>query len=388
MRHVEAGSKRTAYLVLCTCVAAGLLGCPALVRNAIAAESSEPQARQYHPHCGLYCVYAALRLADRKLDFRELVKRDYIKSNKGSTLVELRRAAEDHGLYATLATKMTERVLRECRHPVILHVKPSLTSPTYSHYELYLGAKEGKARILNPPGNVALVPFSELAPRWDGNGLILSDRPIDIGAVFAPAREHVATAAIVATVFVLLVRAANRARLRLYGPISGRLLLIFSVAQTVALGVIVLLGGMIYHYATEAGLLANTDAVKAIQSVHAGNFIPKLSLQRVSRLVNTDTVFIDARVARDFATGHLDGAISLPVNTGKERRDRTLAGVSKAAPVVVYCQSSACKFAESVAVTLATDGFSNVSIFKGGWAEWEAHHSRPARQADVAEVAG
>ena len=42
----------------------------------------------------------------------------------------------------------------------------------------------------------------------------------------------------------------------------------------------------------------------------------------------------------------------------------------------MYCQSSACKYAEIVAIKLKDDGYSNISIYKGGWAEWVAKNGK------------
>lgn len=47
-----------------------------------------------------------------------------------------------------------------------------------------------------------------------------------------------------------------------------------------------------------------------------------------------------------------------------------MADVAKDARIVVYCQSAGCKFAEKVAIKLVSDGFSNVSLFKGSWKKW------------------
>ncbi len=49
--------------------------------------ATEPvKSRIAHPHCGLYCMYAVLKLSGREIDFRELVKPEYLGSKKGSSL--------------------------------------------------------------------------------------------------------------------------------------------------------------------------------------------------------------------------------------------------------------------------------------------------------------
>ena len=327
------------------------------------------------PYCGLYCLYTTMKLAGREIDFTQLVKPEYIGSRKGSFMAELKKAAEDNGLYAVPVGKLTSRVLHNCPHPVILHVKSDVTSKEYDHYELFLGTENGRAKIFNPPEPVRLVPFRELAPRWDGNGLIVSASPIDIGAIFAPARKRVIMYAVVAIAIILALRWAKRwlpqALLN-----TRRKLLGLSVAQGAALGIVALLCGLVYHFANDEGFLAHANATASTQQAHQGDFIPKVSEKKVNKLLDTDTVFIDARLARDFEKGHLEGAINLPVNTNDEDRQKTMANITKDAHIVVYCQSTGCKFGETVATKLMSDGFSNVSLFKGGWREWAAKSNK------------
>ena len=339
--------------------------------------SKPPSAKRKSsgPYCGLYCLYTTMKLASREIDFTQLVKPEYIGSRKGSSLAELKKAAEDNGLYAVPAGKLTSRVLHNCPHPVILHVKSDVTSKEYDHYELFLGTKNGKAKILNPPEPVRLVPFRKLAPRWDGNGLIVSASPIDIGSIFAPARRRFAVCVTIAFAVILTVHRARRwlpqALLN-----SRRKLLGLSVAQGAALGIVALLSGMVYHFANDEGFLAHSNSTASIQQAHQGNFIPKVSEKKVQTLLDTDTVFIDARLARDFEKGHLEQAINVPVNISDDEREKIMADIAKDARIIVYCQSAGCKFAEKVAIKLMEGGFRDVSIFKGGWREWVAKSSK------------
>jgi rhodanese-related sulfurtransferase len=83
-------------------------------------------------------------------------------------------------------------------------------------------------------------------------------------------------------------------------------------------------------------------------------------------------LIIDARPAVFFEQGHVPGALSL----SRERfaRDyRRLASVLKAAvdkPVIVYCSGGDCHDSRLVANALLSLGFSNVSVFTGGWLAW------------------
>ncbi|MHC4397411.1 MAG: rhodanese-like domain-containing protein [Planctomycetota bacterium] len=335
------------------------------------AENASVSPRPSHPHCGLYCIYTAMKLAGKEIDFRELVKPEYLGSRKGSSLGELKKAAEDNGLYAESVTRLNSRILAKSVYPIILHVKSGPDSKDYDHFELFLGAGEGKAKIFNPPEPVKAVPFYELAPRWNGTGLIVSAEPIDLGTVFASARKRLLLYTVVGITVIAILHWARR-RWPLATLVNSRSKLFgLSIVQTAGFGILALLIGMVYHFANDEGFLAHANATTSVQQAHLGNFIPKVSKNKVERLLGTDTVFIDARLARDFKAGHMEGAISVPVDANDTERHKATAGIGKDAPIVIYCQSAGCKYAEKVTIKLKGDGFTNISIFKGGWNEWK-----------------
>jgi rhodanese-related sulfurtransferase len=305
------------------------------------------------------------------VDLRELIRPDYKRATGGSSLAELAAAAEDYGLYAMPVDKLTPTELRTCPYVLILHVKPSVGSQGYNHYELFLGNVGGQARIYSPPEAASLVAFHELAPRWDGYGLIISAQPIDAARVFAPARKRFALRAGLVLAAVILIRFIRRrvpaTLLNSWQRRSG-----VSLCQSVTLGLVTLAFALAYHTARDEGLLANANATQAIRQAHAEDFVPKISVARVKRLLGADVVFIDARFRADYEAGHLDGAISVPVDANDIERHKAVAGVTKDARIVVYCQSGKCPFAGRVAGKLIQDGFSRVSIFRQGWAAWAA----------------
>jgi rhodanese-related sulfurtransferase len=311
------------------------------------------------------------------IDPVNLVKPQYIGSSRGSSLAELRRAAEENGLHALAIGRLTPRSLRSCSLPLLLHVKRGSTSEKYDHYELSLGVEESGVKLFNPPELVVrLVPFRELASRWDGNALIVSRNPIDLAKVLAPARERFALLAAVAIAGVGFLRFAHR---RVHNDLfaSWKRRLGLSVGQGAMLGMVASVFAFGYHFAVDAGFLTHAGATESIQRAHAGDFISKVDADTVKRLLGADgAVLVDARYKRDFEAAHLKGSVNVPVNASDKERRETLANVAKNAKLVVYCQSADCQHAEKVAVKLKDDGYSNVSIFRGGWREWTARNHR------------
>jgi len=171
-----------------------------------AADKANHARRRYSgPYCGLFCLYSIMKLSGKNSDIKELIKPEYIGSRKGSSLTELKKAAEDNGMYAVSVNKLTTKGLRQSPYPIILHVKSTLDKKDYNHFELYLGCKNGKARIFDPPDPVRSVSFHELAPRWDGSGLIVSDTPVEAGVVFAPDRQRLIIYTAIGIVIILIV---------------------------------------------------------------------------------------------------------------------------------------------------------------------------------------
>ena len=323
------------------------------------------------PYCGLYCLYSVMKLADKEIDFNELIKPQYFTSSKGISLEDLKRAAEDHGMYAEPLGKLTSRELRSSVYPIILHVKSAKGEKKYDHFELFLGTEGGQAKIYNYPEPVRLAPFYELAPRWDGTGLVLSSKPLDLGAIYAPARNRLVLYMLVVIPVILMVHYGKQRWLTSLSSISWRKSFWLTMVQAAGFVIFAMVWGMTYHFVTEEGFLAHANATASVQEAYLSSFIPKVDKKKVEQLLNRDTVFIDARYAKDFEAGHLENAINVPVDANDVERKKATAGIGKDAAIVIYCQSNGCPFAEKVTKELKGDGFSNISIFKGGWMEWE-----------------
>jgi len=310
-----------------------------------------------------------MKLFDCKAELKQLIKPEYIGSQMGSSLAELKKAAEDFGLNAKPIGKLGIKGLRQSDYPIILHVKSSAESSKYDHYVLYVGQSGGEARIFDPPRPVRSVPFYELAAIWDRAGLIVSAQPIDLGAVFAPARKRFVFYAVIVATIILLIRRLRKRWGIAVKSIKGRLGL--SVLEAAGLVTAAVVTGMFYHFVSDAGFLAHPSATAGVQKAYAGSFIPKVGKAKAEELLGSETVFIDARYALDYKAGHIEGAVNVPVDANDTESRRRMADIDKDCWLVVYCQSAGCRFAEKVSARLKEAGYRNISIFKGGWNEWK-----------------
>ncbi len=112
----------------------------------------------------------------------------------------------------------------------------------------------------------------------------------------------------------------------------------------------------------------------AAVAISSGPSLPKtLTVEDVaSYIFEGKGLILDARPDIFYRLGRIPGALSLPredfesaYQTLKERLE-----VNRAQPIVVYCSSASCEDATLLRDGLEKLGYTNLSIFTGGWAEW------------------
>jgi rhodanese-related sulfurtransferase/DNA-binding HxlR family transcriptional regulator len=86
----------------------------------------------------------------------------------------------------------------------------------------------------------------------------------------------------------------------------------------------------------------------------------------LKRLRRHDVVLVDVRPAEEFDAGHIDGALSIPLDDLDER----LAELPAGSEIVAYCRGAFCAYAHEAVRRLRTEGRSARRL-EGGWAEWQ-----------------
>jgi rhodanese-related sulfurtransferase len=335
------------------------------------AVSVKPQQKSTGGYCGIYCLYGAMKFLGRDCDPNGLIKQEYIGAPAGSSLAELKKCAEDYGLYATPVKRLSTKDLRGLSPPVIIHVKSYLTARVYDHYELFLGTRQDKALIYDPPRPIELTPFRTLAPRWDGSALIISDKPIDLGALTAPTRRRFAVYTVITIAVVLTLRWVRKHFFGISRVMNRKKALLLSLGQCTAIILTAGAGAFVYHSTNEEGLLAYREATASVQRAHSANFINKISTNRARRLHDgREAIFIDPRSDFAFNASHLKDAISIPPYATDDDRINITGQIDKNALIIVYCQKTDYRLAGILATKLLSDGFSNVQIYKGNWVQW------------------
>lgn len=346
--------------------------------NSLLFASSENVALEKHtekrklPHCGLYCIYALVSAWDGDIEFRDLLRPEYISHYEGSSLSELKQAATDNHRYAECVGGMTIRSLKSCNTPAILHVKSSMESKEYDHYVLFLGIKENMARVFTPPQWLAYMPLHKLSYLWDGNALVVSEDPLNISQLFFRDRLLMLSLIVVACIVTVVMHLIRKKCFNY--ALSIPLKMCYSIAQGSCILITAFILCFVVHFFPDNGFLSYKDAVNAVQKAHAGNFIPKINVNRAAKIIGNGTMFVDARFREDYEAGHIENAISLPIDCTDEEYTQTISSLPKNKRVVLYCQSAGCKYAEIVAIRLREDGFGSLAVFRGGWVEWQKNN--------------
>ena len=96
-------------------------------------------------------------------------------------------------------------------------------------------------------------------------------------------------------------------------------------------------------------------------------------LQARERLADPATVVFDARIPQEYAAGHVAGALNLPVGEVDARIGAFASRLTPATPLLLYCGNSDCADGLDLALKLREYGFTDLTLYPGGFAEWSQY---------------
>lgn len=95
------------------------------------------------------------------------------------------------------------------------------------------------------------------------------------------------------------------------------------------------------------------------------------------RTWTTAILWVDARPAAAFATGHIPDAVNLTERAWEQQLGDVVGRWNPAARIVVYCDGAACQASTAVARRLQRElQLDQVYVLTGGWPAWQAAQSR------------
>jgi rhodanese-related sulfurtransferase len=93
-----------------------------------------------------------------------------------------------------------------------------------------------------------------------------------------------------------------------------------------------------------------------------------ITLEEIRQHVRNNTAaFIDARGDRDFALGHVRGALNVPPSQMQAHTDRINQALARDQLIIIYCGGPDCDSGDMVYEYLASQGYANMRVFKPGW---------------------
>ncbi len=84
---------------------------------------------------------------------------------------------------------------------------------------------------------------------------------------------------------------------------------------------------------------------------------------------NGTAVFLDARDSLTYAEGHIQGALSLPLETFEYDFPRYEAQLANQT-IVTYCDGEQCRLSHDLSALLKAKGLTDVRVLGNGWSLW------------------
>jgi rhodanese-related sulfurtransferase len=117
--------------------------------------------------------------------------------------------------------------------------------------------------------------------------------------------------------------------------------------------------------------VADVDALRREYALDGGGDVSDEQVAALAR--RDDVVLIDVRPPVEFSSGHIDGALSFPLDELPARID----ALPQDKKIVAYCRGAYCLLADEAVALLRQRGFDAVRL-DHGWVEWRAAHGTPA----------
>ena len=83
-----------------------------------------------------------------------------------------------------------------------------------------------------------------------------------------------------------------------------------------------------------------------------------------------EIVIFDARPERSFREGHVPRARNLPEAESRQKFPADVLELPRERVIVVYCEGGDCQSSLALAKRLHDEGFKDIRVMTGGWAEW------------------
>lgn len=141
------------------------------------------------------------------------------------------------------------------------------------------------------------------------------------------------------------------------------------MARTVRQALVIVLAG------AALGLAANAVSPRRIPLLTPPKTLEqasdKLPLETAKSLWSSGTaLFLDARATADYNSGHIAGALSLPMEEFDDHYPQVQPMLTPDSSIVVYCDGVDCDLSHRLMDRLRELGYHNVRLLANGWTAW------------------
>jgi rhodanese-related sulfurtransferase len=322
------------------------------------------KADKSRAYCGIYAAYGAASAVLKEsggkpsVEFPELLSDNYVSSYSGSSTEDLLRAVEKLGCDGKAYQCLSFRSLEGSSWPLILHVSGRGALGSYNHWVLFLGVDSGSVVLQDGEGGSFPMPASELLSRWDGKAIAVFPKGTASPKFYS--WEILANCILLAGVGFMVTIARSFASRHSFKSQSLAFLALLGVAT-------------FYCIIINSQIRIDANIARAVEIHTDRTMIKSISYDDLQRSVfsNTATI-VDCRYRTDYESGFINSAISVPVDVSQKQLLAITRNLSKDVPIFLYCQSGGCHFSDIMAVEFAKLGFTNLSIYRNGYVEWEA----------------
>ncbi len=300
------------------------------------------------PYCGIYSSCRAIQILGKDAKTSDYATKDYVSHPLGSTQDDIIRLCKINGFRAIGFRGLSKLDVYALGIPIIANVRRDAVSNEFDHWVCLL-VSHGDLLLFDNLENGRKISFAELAAIWNGYGIVVSKNSVAIPFVFA--RISVLAIIIWFCWYVSKKLSLKSSRLRSFSnwPIA---------ILSLAVAIVFVFGDVGHHaYATRTSVEPFSSQLFEEATLADLQFPPK------------DTLLIDARLRKDFENGSVNGSLNLPVSSTTLSIVDSLHDYSLDKPLLVFCQSHLCPYAEIIARRLRVVGFTKVRVCKMGWRE-------------------
>lgn len=133
------------------------------------------------------------------------------------------------------------------------------------------------------------------------------------------------------------------------------------------------LAGLLVQVISPTRIPWQEDWARYVETKALAAGLPLASVADVQRMLGEQShLLLDARPVADYDKGHLPGALSLPQTDLDTYYAQLMPLLTPAQPLLVYCSGLECDESFLLSVYLREQGFTNVTLFVGGYLAWKA----------------